>query len=362
MAQNKIITPFISIQNTPPSGTPYNTSNLEMLSSLLIQQAATEIFVVPYNEKEQQQLKSELSSLPEFVKRRVKQGDEDFQILKDVKKYLEPVYDIPFSVTKVSENGKGSYFDPYLESSLRLLALACKKNSEVDIPEFGTINNRLKWLKQNCQSSEGKFRVDNLIGLFGCYSSSSNAGFKVNPSEYKKMKISERLDELLTETDLQELSKTRHQFGIPASLKKVSELKSVLHLKAKKLIQNEKFSKLLGHTPQITSLALSGGTVTVPAISIPEWERYNPPIVELTDIRKKLLEEIPDLGNHIFLMADSPLVASPAPGQVGAPDLLIPGQFRISNAGLSINIGKLLNPKKHQKNSESHETQESEKK
>ncbi len=342
MMLNKIVTPLISIQNTPKGGKPVTTSNLNMLTSLLVQEAATEIHVSPYNEKEKELLITELDALPQFFKNRVKIADDDFKILEQVKKYLEPTYEI----AGLKKEGNVDYSDPYLESAIRLMAIACKKNAEVDIPEFSSILNRLSWNKNNCENSEGKARLDNLFGLFNCYSTSSNAGFTVNPTEYKTMKISDRLDDLLAESDLQELSKTKREFGIPASLKKVSELKTTLLHKTKKLFQNPKFSKILSHAPQMTSLALTEGTFSVPAIPILEWEKYNPPIIELTEIRKKILKEIPDLGSFVFLMADSPLSSTPRFGNLGSPTMMIPGSFKIQGGGVTIDLHKLMNQNK----------------
>jgi len=318
MTYNKIITPLVTIQNTPTGGKPEVTSNLEKVSSLLLQECATEVFIVPYNDTEKELVRKELDQFPPTFKNRVKMGDENFSIKRTVEKYLEPTYEIGTTMRNGQKSNQSPYSDPYLETAIRVLALGCKKNAEVDIPMMDSILNRLNWAKTNCINSEGKARIDNLLGLFKCYTKSPNDdGFQVNPNEFQSSKISSRLDELLAEPDIQELSKLRYSFGIPSKLRMLSDLKTDLHLKAKKLLQNSKFTKLLSHSPQIISLALTHGTVSVPAISIPEWEKYNPPIVDLIDIRKKLLAQIPNLGFCMFLMGDMPLMPTPQAGQDG---------------------------------------------
>ncbi len=356
MPFNKIITPLVSIQNTPSGGKPNVTINLEILSSLLIQECSTEIHIVPFNQEEKDLVRTELEKLPAFFQNRIKIGDQDFSIKNKLEKFLEPT----FEIGNVKQSGEGQkkspYSDAYLTTALRVLQLACKINAEADIPFMSTINNRLQWSKKICINSEGQARLDSLIGIFNCYETSSNASFRVNPVDYKSLKISQRLDELLVEPDLQELSEVRYSLGIPAMLKKLPEIKKVLFQKSKKLMQNNKFTKILSHSPQVTALAVSGGTVPVPAIPIPDWEKYNPPIVDLIEIRKKILEEIPNLGSHIFLMADSPLHSTSAPGSPGAPTFMLPGTLRFDGTtSVAIDLQPHLNSKKPEKKSQDYD-------
>jgi hypothetical protein len=321
MSYNKIVTPLIKIQNIPPSGGKAEiTSNLQMISSLLIQESATEIFIIPYDEQEKEQVSKELDGFPAFFRNRVKIGDENFSIKTEIQKYLEPTYQIGTvgNSRNNSDKGEATYSDPYLETAIRILAIACKKNAEADIPLMKGLKNRLSWAKQNCNDGEGKARLDNLIGLFNCYDISSNAGFHVNYNNPNAKMISSRLDELLAESDIQELSEIKYSFGIPAKLKALSDLKTLLHLKSKKLYENRKFRDLLSNVPQVTALAASQGTFSLPYIPLPDWERYNPPIVDLTEIRTKLLATIPNLGSHSFLLGNSPLsVSDYGPGEGG---------------------------------------------
>jgi len=331
MALNKIVTPFLKLQYTPKNEKPRVTANLKSTVSILVQESATEIHMLPFDQNECTQLKTEINELPPSLKNRIKIADENLGLKKEVLKYLEPTKELNIAVSK------GVTFDnPYLEMAMRIISYASKKECQADVPLLDNIDNQLKWSKQNCRNDEGQARLDNIIGLFNCYKPTTIDGIQLQFTDPQFAAISERLDELLAQPDLQELSKLKYTFGIPAKIRKLELLKTDFKLRCKKILQNENFRTMLSYSPMVASLVLSGGTFAIPFIPIPVWQKFNPPIFDLMNTKKKLLTQIKDLQFHVFLLGDVPL-----PSKVNAPnknEFYLPGVFTSSTGGIGFRL------------------------
>lgn len=331
MTLNRIVTPLIRIQNTPTSEPPQVTSNLKIMTSLLIQECATEIFILAYNESELIHLKSEISSLPPSLKNRVKIEDENGTLQEKIRNYLEPIQ-------KINIKSNAVYTNPYLETALRVLGVASEKQCQADIPGIDNIINHLKWSKHNCIDEEGRGRVDNLIGLFNSYEKESISGFNLKSTSSSFPTVSERLDDLLNQDNLEELSTIRQSLGSSDQLKNIKIIEKELVKKNNNFLKNSTYNEILDITPIWATLATKKeNDITIPN-SLSNWKKYSPPIFDLIEIRKKLLKHLPDLGNFIFLLADAPL-----PSKVGEPntspgEMFFPGVFSAEGSEISFSF------------------------
>ncbi len=331
MTLNRIVTPLIQIQNTPVDGPPQVTSNLKMLTSLLIQECATEIFILPYNENELIHLKSEINSLPSSLKNRVKIEDENGILQDKIRNYLEPIQ-------KINLKSNAVYTNPYLETVLRILSVASEKQCQADIPGIDNIINHLEWSKQNCVDDEGQGIVDNLIGLFNSYDKESISGFNLKFTSSNFPTISERLDELLNQENIEELSSIRQSLGSLDNLKNIKKIEEELEEKNNNFLKNSTYDEILEISPTWATLATKKENEFSVPNSLSSWKEYSPPIFDLIEIRKKLLKQLPNLGNFMFLLADVPLPPNVGHPKSSSMSMFFPGVFSAKDSEISFSF------------------------
>ena len=308
--ENRLIIPLVRISEKPIGEDSFLAENIKRISSLLLQQSVTKITIIPFDQEEKNQVKTEIEKLSDSTKIHLEIGDSDFTIKRKIEDYFKPILEInnPFQV-EVDETVRYGY----LETALRVLAVACKKKASAELPMNKNLKIRMEIAKRICNNDDGKTRIDEMIGLFNNYESSPVTGFTTNVGKYDQMKIDSKIDDLLIEPAFQELAELKNNFNIPKMLNNLQNMKEILFHKSKKFLQNPKYREFLNLSQKSALLAgktLDGGTFTSEISDISSsaikmldgWGEFTPQIYDLMNDRIKIVRNMKGLKKKNFWM------------------------------------------------------------
>lgn len=279
---------------------------LDLLAHALLSASAHKIIIPTAKRVRAREIEHIIKTYPPSLAQRIQLVDENGAICKKIFTFLEPVsQQIDFS----RRNDRQRRL-PILNcwealslvaNFLYKLAIASKYQAEADVSELQHLDDHLLLLESYVENEEAKFRLEQIHGIYNLYEKPKEIdalAFAPN----NKIPIYHRVNDLLDDAKIVELSENRFLLGIPS---KVTIAILRIRKNVREILAKKKYINELSAAQQLVRIARPPDHVSVVLDSMRELigsfqaSTYNPPLVNLDLLRYMTVKERLNLGENI---------------------------------------------------------------
>jgi hypothetical protein len=257
-----------------------------------------------------------IERFPQSLASKMEVVDKDRGINNKVRNYLQPILD---EIEEGNSAARAGY--AYVFDFLYKLVVASKFQAQADIHQLRFVGNYIDSLKGFLQDEEAKFRLDQLFGIFHSYRKPEKIDTLTLLMPSRNISIHQRVNDMLDDSEIVELSKNRYLLGIPSNVKiAMKKIKKGIS----KILTNEKYSSQIAAATDLIQILDSSARIPVSSAAIQDVLKsiqlspYNPPLIDMDYFRFRIACETRSAGFAITL-GDGTFTAQYPPMESGGP-------------------------------------------
>lgn len=265
---------------------------LEEIAPLLVRESAYKIVIPLHSCGWTKEYINYLRNLKYPLNKHIKPVDYSGSLASRIKRYLQPVEDWLLARFNTEADGLSdcwalndiAYF-------LYLFKIGVDEQAQVDmhVPE---VLDAMKQLTEKITDLEARIRLEQVAGIINLYEESSIYTFTYVP-EIDSVSMNDRIDDLLDEAEMVEISKTRHSLGVPRinTELRLAWLRTKLWYRS--VLQKREYRKFLDLSSEIIRYISKYMGKEIPKLDIAFFDTYSyrPPLIDLKPILVKGLSE-----------------------------------------------------------------------
>jgi len=273
---------------------------LDLLAAELVRTAANRIFVPYHKPLFGSPIEEVIKQYPPSLVARIEIVDRDGAIYERVSNYLRPIYEEVKDTPYILAYNNISDF-------LYKLTIASKLQAEADVSMLSFIGFSTNDLRKNVKDEEARFRLDQLYGVYSIYQKLDRIDVLTMLPGVSIPSIYDRINELLNEAEIIELSKDRYLLGIPSKAKIALQR---IKLGISNISRNKKYKSYIGAASDLIQIAGASHGVPIPSKSVYEVLKniqaspYNPPLIDLDYFRVRVCKLVSPGRFPNFILPD----------------------------------------------------------
>lgn len=273
-----------------------------LLLARLVRTAAQQI-LIPANSTNaifpDSMIEKAIKKCPPSLASKIKVVDKDRGTCNRVRKYLHPILD---GIKEDNPDVRGAY--AFVFDFLYKMVIACKFQAEADIHQLRFVGNYIDLLKQTLEDEEAKFRLDQLFGIYNSYRKLEKIDTLALLLPSRNICINQKVNDLLDDAEILELSKNRYLLGIPGSAKiAIKRIRKGI----REILANKKYSRQIAAATDLIQIVGSSTIGPIPSADIQEVLRsiqlspYSPPLIDMDYYRFMIVRETHSIGFALTL-------------------------------------------------------------
>lgn len=288
--------------------------SIEEVVPLLIREGAHTIWVPIGHCPAGRGYNEALRDLKYPLSKRLKPVNYDRTIAGRVQRYFQPVED--WILSNIKKNDFESRLDCFalneVSNFLYLFKMGIDKQAQVGL-DIQMVSEDLMRLAGKLTDIEARIRLEQVAGIINLYEKSSVSTLTYT-ARTPGISMIERIEDLLDEGEIVEMSKRRHSLGVPRINTELHIAWLKTKLRYRKLLRKRKYRRFLRFSKEIIRYISKHTGREIPKFEVPFFDEdsYRPPVVDVegflaNDLKKKHRKHVtPIRGFVMWLIEDLP--------------------------------------------------------